>query len=190
MIPSINNQVAHPMFDPPPAGSAEERRQKAASEASTRAYHAVDAVALLLEDPAHITDEPIWKGASSTRRQARPLTHIQAAVWLHGQMRQQMHTWIAKARGAGASWQEIAVVLDLVDEDRKTPYDQAVAAFELAADYGFSDRYYSYECGTCGDRVRDFGPYESHPTDQEEGHTETCARQTAAIAAWKARNPE
>lgn len=165
--------------------TSEERREKASSEAMSRAYSAVDAVALLLEDPEHIADVPVWKGASSTKRQARPLTHLQAAVWLRGELRAQVYSAVGKARGAGASWEEIAVVLDV---DGEHPYDRAVAAFEQASDGQLSDRYYFYECGTCEARVRDFGPYESHPLDREEGHTETCARQTAAIAAWKEKH--
>lgn len=165
--------------------AAEERRDKATVKASTLAYQSVDAVALLMEDPAHVTDEPVWKGATSTRRQARPVTQLQAAVWLRGQMRQQVHTAIRKARSGGASWQEIAVVLDLVDADRATPYDQAVAAFEEAVD-GWGDTF-TFECGTCGSRVADHGPYDSHPLAQESGHTETCERQAAAVAAWRER---
>ncbi|MFI7608882.1 hypothetical protein ACIBTV_27730 [Micromonospora sp. NPDC049366] len=171
------------------AESAEkERRQTAGGEASLRITTALEAVSLLLEDPAHITEQPIWPGASSTRRQARPITRLQAAVWLRAEARSRVGYEIQRARGAGASWQEIAVVLGLVDADRATPYDQAVAAFEEAMADGFSLHHFGFTCATCGASVRDYGPFEPHPIDREEGHAEGCARMAAQLAEWKAKH--
>lgn len=173
------------MTDVEEPSAADERRQKASSEVRSRAYSAVDAVALLLEDPARVTDQPIWKGATSTRRQARPITQLQAAVWLSRELHRRVDSAIRQARAAGESWEAIAAVLD-VDGDH--PYDRAVAAFEQALGGQVSARAFSYECGTCGGRVHDYGPFDPHPDDQEQGHTDDCKRRLARLAAWKEKH--
>lgn len=166
--------------------AAQQRRQDAGSKVSSLAYNALQSVSLILEDPAHLTEQPILPGWQTKELRARPLTRLQAAVWLQGEARRVAWSEIGKARSAGATWLEIAGVLDLVDGDG---YEKATAAYEYAAKDSFSDRFH-FDCGSCGARITDHGPYDPHPVDQEEGHTETCTRQAAAIAAWKARNPE
>lgn len=159
--------------------AARKRRQAAAGEAGSRMLNAVGAVSLLLEDPAHITDQPIWKGAHSTERRARPLTRLQAAVWLRGAADNQLRSRIGEARAAGASWADIAGVLDLPDTD-----DPAAAAWEQAVGQGWGERFH-FTCGTCGAGIVDHGPYDPHPDDRETGHAETCERHRAALAAWR-----
>ena len=44
-----------------------------------------------------------------------------------------------------------------------------------------------WTCTTCRARVRDTGPFASHPDDRETGHLDDCARRAAALEAWRAR---
>jgi hypothetical protein len=166
----------------------QERASKARSAALQIMYQAMNQVSMLMEDPEHITEQPIWRGATSKELRARPATRLQVAVMLRQEASRQIDHEIRTARGAGVSWQEIAVLLDLVDADHPTPYDQAVAAYERASG---SDQWHNalfmFECDTCGAKITDHGPYEFHPLDQETGHDETCARILAAVAAYKKR---
>ncbi|MBC9000477.1 hypothetical protein [Micromonospora aurantiaca (nom. illeg.)] len=165
--------------------AAQERRQNAQSEMMSAAHNAVHRVALMLEDPAHVANAPIFVGAKTTEPTVRPLTRLEAAVWLRGRADQQVHSAITKARGAGATWAEIGKVLDLPEQ--RGDYDLAVAAFEYALGYSFSDQNVYYDCGACGQGIKDHGPYDPHPEDQESGHAETCERLRAAVAAYKRR---
>lgn len=165
---------------------AQERRQRAQREMMAAAHTAVHRVALMMEDPARITDAPIFVGAVSTEQRAQPLTHLEAAVWLRGHADQQIRHSITKARSAGVSWTEIGKVLDLPGPPRGD-YDLAVAAFEYALSHSFSDQNVYYDCDACGQAIKDHGPYDPHPEDQESGHAETCERLRAAVAAYKRR---
>ena len=164
---------------------AEERRQKAQSEMMAAAHNTVHRIAMMLEDPANITETPIFPGARSTEKRAQPLTHIEVAVWLRGRADQQVQSAVTKARSAGISWADIGKALDL--PGMPGDYDLAVAAFEQARGYGFSDQNVYYDCGACGNGITDHGPYDPHPLDQESGHAETCVRLLAAVAAFKKR---
>lgn len=126
-------------------------------------------------------------GAPFSFDAVEPLPAIRAAVFYRnvadGQAREEAKT----ARGDGASWAEIAAAAGIVDDP-----GQGRSAADLAYEWTsprpsmrFDEMNVFWTCGTCGERVEDRGPDAGHPTDQEEGHAEGCARHVADIAAWK-----
>jgi hypothetical protein len=94
----------------------------------------------------------------------------------------------ARARADGNTWEEIGVAAGL--EPTAEPAERAAAAFTLAA--GTPARWWdaqvvSWRCGGCGQRIRDTGPDAGRGED-ETGHTPTCERRLAQLAAWEARD--
>lgn len=95
--------------------------------------------------------------------------------------------WARDARGNGSSWTDVAEALG-----RMIPVpegeDPAIEAFLWVApapSMRFDQITTSWRCESCDKRVTDNGPYNSHPADNEAGHTDDCARHAADIAAWK-----
>lgn len=89
--------------------------------------------------------------------------------------RTMMVEYARKARGDGYAWRDLAEPLG-VDGGGSDP---AVAAFELVAPEPYMpfDRRSTYwTCMSCEQHVTDCGPYEGHPTDNETGHADGCAR--------------
>jgi hypothetical protein len=117
-----------------------------------------------------------------------PLPSIRAAVFYRNVADGRAREEAAKARGDGATWAEVAAAAGIVDDP-----EQDRSAAELAYEWAsprpsmrFDEVNVYWTCGTCGERVKDHGPLGgSHPSDQESGHTEECARHAADIAAWK-----
>jgi hypothetical protein len=90
------------------------------------------------------------------------------------------------ARVEGASWQEIGEALRLAADEAgrsvaELAYEQIVGVPDL---WSQTSMYWS--CPACGRNVTDRGPYDSHPLDNEHGHSEDCSRMAAAVAAWQA----
>ena len=96
--------------------------------------------------------------------------------------------YVRYARQDGASWAQIGEALGLAAEGERTGYDLAAAAYEHAAGQSGSWHRpgFAWDCAGCGQTITDRGPYESHPDDNEHGHTGTCPRHAAALAAWQA----
>jgi hypothetical protein len=115
---------------------------------------------------------------------------IQAARFASAYAHQQMLRYATKARGEGVTWADLAESLGIKSEADAYGKSPAEAAFELVS--GHDDRSYrsptvSWECISCGARVTDRGPYNGHPDDDENGHTESCRRHRADLAAFKAK---
>jgi len=66
----------------------------------------------------------------------------------------------------------------LLIEGRPLPEDESRRRWQLAA---------RWTCTTCGQLVRDSGPFGSHPDDVEDGHAAHCTRRAAALAAYPAQ---
>lgn len=119
---------------------------------------------------------------------ADPLAGVRAAIVVRAVAEREIREAATDARGLGRSWEEVADALALSDAADDPPGTRAERAFEQVA--GGSDRFWAaslrWTCATCGQRVTDRGPFESHPHDREDGHTADCPHQAAAIAAWRA----
>lgn len=125
-----------------------------------------------------------------------PLAGVRAAQLMADVAAGELREWARRARGAGHTWDDVAGALELIESD---PYGRTPG--EMAWEWLVEDRpptfagpeHYrwpsstSWMCTSCGRRVRDSGPYESHPDDREHGHAPGCARHDAAVAAWRRR---
>lgn len=126
-----------------------------------------------------------------------PLAGVRAAMHIRNAGERLMREWAEKARAAGTSWDEVGEALGLLREGQG--FSRAEAAFEYVADgrplpandtgewRSSAPRNVYWPCESCGRRVVDRGPYESHPDDNESGHAEGCERHAAEVAAWKVR---
>lgn len=132
--------------------------------------------------------ETVWvpiDGLSTPRAAlADPIAGVRAAVLVHNVADRLIGDYVAEARGAGAAWDEIADALGLRHDDAESDVNRAERAFEHVAGVRWQARI-RWTCGTCGQRVNEFVPDESHPTDREDGHATDCTRHQAAIAAWR-----
>jgi len=101
-----------------------------------------------------------------------------------------LQDYIRSARRDGLTWQEIGTALELeleADADERG-IPAAERAFDFAAPSGASPWQsvtFCFECGSCGETIRDHGPYESHPEDNERGHADECERFAAQVATWQ-----
>lgn len=127
------------------------------------------------------------------RRLDDPLAGIRAALLVRGVAEAQLYDYARTARAAGRSWNEIGAALGLPSEAApvgEAAFDWLVCGRPPASkEEGWSWRAPSacWRCTTCDAQVTDNGPFESHPGDNETGHTESCARHRAEVAAWAAR---
>lgn len=134
-------------------------------------------------------------GSAMTRATvADPLCGVRAVVLARAVADRMLVEYAEDARGAGRMWDEIADALGLDEDDPTRPGDvgRAERAFEQIAGestYRWTARS-RWTCAACGARVNDYGPYESHPNDREDGHTDQCPRQRAALAAWRAETDD
>ena len=129
------------------------------------------------------------------RRLDDPLCGMRSALFLRNVAESQMYEHARAARSAGRSWDEIGAAVNLPDYEYRV---RAEVAFEWlvegrepepeAAELpSFRTPTSWWRCGTCEQQITDRGPYESHPDDNEHGHAAGCARQLAAVAAWRER---
>lgn len=124
-----------------------------------------------------------------------PLAGLRSALLVRNVAAGRLIEFADAARAAGRSWDEIGAALDLeADGEGRS---RAEVAFEWLVEGrvpqapdrwpSFHAPTTSWDCVTCGQRVTDRGPYESHPVDNEDGHREDCVRHRADVAAWVAR---
>lgn len=92
--------------------------------------------------------------------------------------------------GVGWSWDVVGAALELAaTSDGST---RAEAAWEWLVEHRPPaparelDRPGSavWTCTTCRARIRDTGPFASHPDDRETGHLDDCTRRLGALEAW------
>src|SRR5581483_2093179 len=123
---------------------------------------------------AALKDAP---GALDAIRSARAYEHAAARL-----TREQ----VTRARSDGASWLDIGRALGL---DGDSDYDVMVAAYDQSAgrDGIGTPRPFHFPCGTCGQRIRDNGPWSANPLDEEEGHADSCTRFAEAVRAYRAQ---
>ena len=120
------------------------------------------------------------------------LAAVRAAVLVRHVATGQAHDYALAARGAGRTWGEVADALGLAnphaagEDDYRTPGERAFEEIAGSGSMFWAPRL-RWTCSTCGQRVTDDGPYESHPADNEEGHGEGCSRHRASVRAWQRR---
>jgi hypothetical protein len=117
-----------------------------------------------------------------------PLAGIRAAVAARNTAIAEIRSYAEHARGAGRTWNEIAEALGIRAVDYDELPDQL--AFLLVAEnrpLPFGESFHRldawWRCDSCGERVRDHGPFDAHPANNESGHGPTCRRHAAEIAA-------
>ncbi len=114
-----------------------------------------------------------------------------------------LRAYALEARAAGRSWDDVAAALELPDHTADAAAvaqagELGVPRAETAFEWLIEDQpppaprrerwerpMASWRCSTCRNRVRDHGPFESHPDDREHGHATDCARRRAALEAWR-----
>lgn len=137
-----------------------------------------------------VRERPIWRGANSTTHYAEPGAGIKAALLLQRAANSAVHDYIRYARQDGLTWQEIGAALDLETDAAERSIPVREAAFDYAAPSGESPwqtTTFRFECGSCDETIRDTGPYEAHPEDNEAGHAAGCERFAAQLAAYQAQ---
>ncbi len=133
---------------------------------------------------AGIRECPIMPGSVITTRLAEPLAGIRAARLVERSALRMIRDYIRYARQEGVSWPAIGEAVGIGEHYGEL----ASAAFQYAAGpaTGLSRPLFAFRCGACELIVTDYGPYESHPEDNEHGHAPDCPRMTAVVAAWQA----
>lgn len=149
-----------------------------------------------------IVQVPIREGLDLTMPELdTPEAALRAAVMLRSEARWQVSRWVDKARAAGVTWDQVGDLVGIEPNDPDGPMEETRAerAFRHIVDgvplptrsdlspYWSRRSFTAWPCASCGQRVRDYGPFESHPSDNEEGHDAACARQVAAVAEYEAR---
>jgi hypothetical protein len=117
----------------------------------------------------------------------RPLAGLQAALTVVRMAQDQAYAFAKALRGEGTSWREIADLLEIPWSDEYSRVERAYELVAGAAPSTFSNRVY-WTCGGpagCGQYITDRGPYNGHPVDNEDGHTEGCRRLAAESAAYE-----
>ncbi|MBW0101643.1 hypothetical protein [Pseudonocardia sp. KRD291] len=123
-----------------------------------------------------------------------PMAAVRAADLMARVAQSQRTEHALDARAAGRSWDEIGAALCVPADGERS---RGEAVFEWLVEGRAPDPTGPGEglfrtpttwwrCGSCDQQVADRGPFESHPNDNESGHTEDCPRHRAAVAAWRA----
>jgi hypothetical protein len=131
----------------------------------------------------HGLSRPVLDDSLAGVRAARLVADVAAGA---------LRNWALRARGAGRSWDAVGAALELpASSDGST---RAESAWEWLVEHRPSpppDRRSSglpasavWTCTTCRARVRDTGPFASHPDDRETGHFDDCTRRAAELQAW------
>ncbi|MDD7941688.1 hypothetical protein PHK61_25020 [Actinomycetospora lutea] len=131
---------------------------------------------------------------------ADPLAGVRAGRLVAEVAAGALREWALRARGAGHSWDAVGQALELPTAqegsareeaawewliEHRPPPPTASASATAGADAGCGSVSAVWTCTTCRARVRDSGPFASHPDDREQGHEHDCARRAAALEAWQ-----
>jgi len=133
---------------------------------------------------AAIVERPIRGMTLTASAPADYVAGIGAAQEVARVARSLASDYARKARGEGMPWRDLAAALGISADPDDAP---AETAFELVAPtplMRFDAVSVCWDCASCGQWITDKGPYNGHPTDDETGHADNCARHAAEIAAW------
>ncbi len=165
----------------------QEARLRAASDA--RLTMRTSVMRMVEAAGGEVRERPAWRGANRTTRYAEPSAGIRAALVLKRAAASVLQDYIRSARRDGLTWREIGTALELEPAAGERGISAAERAFDFAAPSGASpwaSVTFCFECGSCGETIRDQGPYESHPEDSERGHADECERFAAQVTTWQA----
>lgn len=153
-----------------------------ASNGAERAVHAIlcaeHGANAVTQRPMNLGTDIMWPAPTDW------VQGVAAAALLEDHARQMKIGYALRARSEGRPWADLAPVLGV----RKDSDDPGVAAFELVAPQVpnmAGQRYVTWRCESCGQRIRDTGPYSTHPGSDEHGHADGCARLARDVAAWR-----
>ena len=142
---------------------------------------------------AEVVEEPVEGYRVLTKpRLDDPLAGVRAAVLARDVAEGQMLEYAEQARDAGRSWDEVAgaVGIEAAEDDQPRAEQAYLLLIEgrrlpTAEPSSWWHRPAArWTCTSCGQRVTDHGPFESHPDDVEEGHADSCARRLASLTAY------
>lgn len=142
---------------------------------------------------AEIIEEPLEGSTIVTKpRLADPLAGVPAAMLARDVAVGEMRAYAEQARGAGRSWDEVAEALGIEATEDGQPRDEQaylllIEGRPLPTDEpsGFHRSSARWTCASCGQRVSDYGPFESHPDDFEKGHANSCPGRSAVAVAYR-----
>lgn len=123
-----------------------------------------------------------------TAAEGAPLASTRAARALDRAMQRLTIEHALRARGAGESWDDVALALDVASDGRP----DAAAAYLTTLGVRADDPWWSpargvvWVCEVCEQAVRDYGPDMGSPDDREDGHARSCSRHAADVLAWEA----
>lgn len=117
-------------------------------------------------------------------RPADYLAGIQAARQVGYAAEAVARDYVARARGEGRSWRQIAQALGITDQQSDDPAAVAFLWVAPSPSQPYDTISTSWECLACGARVRDVGPYAGHPDDVEDGHAQGCVRHDDEVRAY------
>ena len=142
---------------------------------------------------AQIVQVPIEGFERATKRTLDdPVAGVRAALLARNVAVAHMLAYAEQARGVGYSWVDIAEALGIEATEDDAPRDEQaylllIEGRPLPGDEpSWFDRPTArWTCTSCGHRITDHGPFESHPDDAEQGHAGSCARRDATLAAYR-----
>lgn len=119
-----------------------------------------------------------------------PLAGVRAAALVQHVAAGQVREHADDARAAGRTWSDVADALGIADGQcprGELAYLLLVEHQALPVDPpSFRRSSTWWRCGTCGERVTDYGPFDPHPADREDGHATGCDRLAADLSAYAA----
>lgn len=160
--------------------------EKARNEARRAVRRAVITMAQI--DGSGTEPHPLWPGSTTTEpRPAVATEGLRFALMLRDAATSQAREFARSARAEGLSWRQLGEIFaPALGED----VDVAVRAFEWAAGaeaaQPFADLAVTWTCPACHERIRDHGPYDADPRNNEAGHGDGCVRLAEAVAAYDA----
>ena len=120
-----------------------------------------------------------------------PLAGLHAALLVAETAQRKAYEFVLGLRSEGsATWQDVADLLGIEWSDQ---YARRERAYELVLGPAPEDaspwreRNLDWRCGGadgCGEYITDRGPYNGYPSDNEDGHAESCRRHAAEQEAY------
>lgn len=150
-----------------------------------RDEHGDNAVIYRTYDGQIVKDQSDWS-VVSWPEPAYPILAIDIARTIASCANNLVVRYADAARGDGRTWLELAdgLGIDPNEEERDHAAFMKVAGEPRSP---YHDVTVFWRCSSCGERVRDYGPYGGHPDDCERGHAETCKRHRAEVAQYMAQ---
>ena len=162
---------------------------KARTEARSAIRRAVITMAQL--EGAGTEPYPLWPGSAATEQRPAVATEgLRFSLMLRDAATHQAREFARAARAEGKSWRELGEILAPALGISGEDMDLAARAFEWGAGAEFAQRFadlvVTWNCPACHERIRDHGPYDADPRNNEAGHGDGCARLAGAVAAYEA----